>query len=736
MRHALAFHSLFGGFAGTWRRWRTERGKRVLVNEILSIQILTAVIIGVLAIVSLYWGGQWVLKDSYGRWAQQWTGELNELGAPLYLDSDGEAVFRLESFVGRYPEIGRVSYFGTDGTLLFTLANQETAGEPPALSSTRLDKASALVGTDKPYLLDGGILNPRKFDIVAPIWVESLSEADLFNFGANSTPTDVETRLIGFVSIQLDYLLFHDELLTNIRTVVLILVALLVVFVWASHRSLKNALASFSDLRSPIRQLAQGNLEVEFKPAEHREISDIVEALEKTASALSERDSRLLELANHDGLTGLFNRRRFVEDLKDELQQVITDQHLSALFFIDLDRFKYVNDSCGHPAGDRLIRRVADELRHTMVADSATVARFGGDEFVVLLRQTSSAAARTSAEKILTNIRRLAHFEDERIFHVHCSIGIVLIDGTNLDHDDLVAKADIACHEAKAAGRNRVSFFEQSDERTTRTTADVGWMNKLRTAIDDDGFELRFQPINRIDTGETTHHEVLIRLRDEDGRIIGPDAFLPSAIRFGLMSEIDFLIIRKSSEAWANYKELNKTLRLSINLSANAFESDDLAAIVNNTFEEYGVDASRITFEITESLAIRRPQNVEQQIELLRRLGCKLALDDFGTGYSSFSYLQKLHFDFIKIDGVFVQDILNNPVDQKMIRMIAEIGADAGMQTIAEYVQNAESLALLVELGVDLAQGYFVGRPAKTPQFRNTPISLSSRRTRRSLQQL
>jgi EAL domain-containing protein (putative c-di-GMP-specific phosphodiesterase class I) len=305
-----------------------------------------------------------------------------------------------------------------------------------------------------------------------------------------------------------------------------------------------------------------------------------------------------------------------------------------------------------------------------------------------------------------------------------------MIDGTNLNHDDLVAKADIACHEAKAAGRNRIAFFEPSEERQTQTSTDVGWMNKLRHALDDDGFELRFQPINRIDTGVTTHHEVLIRLRSDDGRLVSPDAFLPSAIRFGLMSEIDFWIIRRAAKAWADYRE-ERRLQLSINLSANAFEADDLAHAVERTFAEYEVDPEAIIFEITESLAIRRPQNVERQIDKLRALGCKLALDDFGTGYSSFSYLQKLRFDFIKIDGVFVQDILNNPVDQKMIRMIAEIGAEAGMQTIAEYVQDAESLALLGELGVDMAQGYFVGRPARQPQFRSTPIPFSHRRSRR-----
>jgi EAL domain-containing protein (putative c-di-GMP-specific phosphodiesterase class I) len=257
-------------------------------------------------------------------------------------------------------------------------------------------------------------------------------------------------------------------------------------------------------------------------------------------------------------------------------------------------------------------------------------------------------------------------------------------------------------------------------------------MSCLREALDENKFEIRFQPINRISTGKTTHHELLIRLRMDDGKIVSPDAFLPSAVRFGLMNEIDFWMIRRAAVAYAEHSGLVRSLKLSINLSANAFENDDLTGFVEETFKHYKVRPSDIVFEITESLAVRRPLQVDRQIATLRDLGCEFALDDFGTGYSSFGYLQKLQFDYIKIDGTFVQDLPNNPVDQKMIKLIAEVGREAGMQTIAEYVRDVESLALLAELGVDMAQGYFVGRPSKTPKMKSTPISLSSRRQRLS----
>ena len=417
--------------------------------------------------------------------------------------------------------------------------------------------------------------------------------------------------------------------------------------------------------------------------------------------------------------------------LQREIESVTQSGHDSALFFVDLDQFKYINDACGHPAGDRLIRKVADELLRSVGIEN-TVARFGGDEFAILLHRTDLDGARSIAETILTNMRRMAHIEDERVFHVHCSIGVTMVAGDNLHQDELINRADIACREAKSAGRNRMHIFEQSVDGERQASADIGWMNRLRKAVDNDEFELRYQPINLISTGETTHHEVLIRLRNDDGKLVSPDAFLPSAIRFGLMSEIDFWIIRHAAIAYTKESSPGHRLKLAINLSANAFENDDLAAYVEDIFKKHNVKPADIIFEITESVAIRRPAHVERHITALRKLGCQFALDDFGTGYSSFSYLQQLHFDYIKIDGGFVQDLPNNPVDQKMIKLIAEIGREAGMQTIAEYVQDAESFSLLGELGVDFAQGYFVGRPVRKPKGKSTPISLTLRRKKSS----
>ncbi len=718
----------------TRRDQRPQGGKRLLVHEILSMQVLSAAVVGGLAVISLYWGGQWILQDNYSRWALQWTEQLNELGSPLYLADDSESRISLNGFVDRYPEIDQVVYYARNGSVLHAVDDAEDIDPVIDLSSTQLEDAIGAVGQNTPYVMTGNLLDPRKFDILAPVWIESIPDDGLFGFDATSDETG-KIELLGFVKIKLDFVMFHDRLLENIRFAIGVLAVLLIMFALYGRHALRKALASISELQVPIQELAKGNLNVKFEPAQHREISDIVEALETTAAALSERDAQLRNLANHDSLTGLINRRRFNEELRKEVMSLLHKSHSSALFFIDLDQFKYINDACGHPAGDRLICKVADELQRS-IRRGDVIARFGGDEFVILLRDVDIVGATASAETILTNMRRLAHIEGEQVFHVHCSIGVTMMAGNNLHHDELINQADIACRDAKSAGRNRMRIYSPAGDEDDSLQTDVSWMNCLREAIDEDRFEIRFQPINNILSGETTHHELLIRLKAEDGKYVSPDAFLPSAVRFGLMNEIDFWMIRNGAMAYAKFSSRENPLKFSINLSANAFENDDLTSYVEETFERYEVNPSDIVFEITESLAVRRPLQVDRQIATLRDLGCGFALDDFGTGYSSFGYLQKLQFDYIKIDGTFVQDLPNNPVDQKMIKLIAEVGKEAGMQTIAEYVRNVESLELLAELGVDMAQGNFVGRPTKTPKTQPTPISLQSRRQRKSRKNL
>ena len=705
-------------------------GKRVLIHEILSLQILITAVIGALAIAGLYWGGQWVLQDNYNRWALQWTEELNELGAPLYLPGDDEVILRLESFVDKYPEIENVSYYRQDGSVLFAISSHaiETS-ETPSLDRITIDNVTSLMEAETPYFIDSSIVNAREFRILAPIWTESIAGDGLFDLNLAELSTNTTKRLIGFVALNLDFNLFHNKLVGNIKIASTVLLFLLIISGLAGRQSLRRALSAISDLQKPIAELAKGNLSVRFKPAAHREISEIVEALETTASALSERNARLLKLANHDALTGLYNRRRFIEELESEVQFLARNKNRGALLFVDLDQFKYVNDTCGYPAGDRLIKQVAKQLKES-VGEEGIVARFGGDEFAVLSSNASRRQAKSLAELILEDMRQLSHVEDGNVFHVHCSIGVTMINADKNTADDLVAQADIACREAKARGRNRMEFYRVSEREAEQMIADVGWIRNLRKAIDNDAFTLRYQPIVQISSGETTHHEVLLRMKSDTGKLITPDAFLPAAVRFGLMAEIDSWVIENAIKALAEYRGGNPELRFSINLSSNAFEEENLAAFVGSQLTKYDVPPNCVVFEITESLAVRHLSHVEKQIAVLRELGCEVALDDFGTGYSSFSYIQQLSVDYIKIDGSFIKDLVNKRVDQKMVQLIGEIGREGGMKTIAEYVQSSEAFSLLGKLGIDYAQGYYISRPTKVPTMKSMPIPIATKRHR------
>ena len=705
----------------------SRHGKRVLVHEILSLQLIITGVIGLLAIAGLYWGGQWVLQDNNSRWALQWTEDLNELGAPLYLQDNDEAILRLESFIARYPEIDRVVFYYESGTVLRSIANNAVrSNHEQALPSARLGELAALTGTDTPYVIDSAFFDARSFRIYAPIWTEAIASDGLFSFDPTTAQANTVRNLAGFVGLELDFGVFHNRLMNNIKVAITVLMILLIISSFLGRRTLKRALMAISDLQEPIAELARGNLAVVFKPAQHREISEIVEALETTASALGERNEKLSQLANHDMLTGLVNRRRFTEELRQHLQTT-TGKNRGALLFIDLDQFKYVNDTCGHPAGDRLIMKVADQLLHTVGAQG-TVARFGGDEFTVLLKDVTRREARVLAESILDDMRRLAHIEEDQVIHVHCSIGIAMIGSGKCDTDELMARVDIACRQAKTSGRNRLAFHSVSVREAEQMAADVNWISRLREAIDTESLVLRYQPIVCVVTGKTSHHEVLLRMKGDHAKMIGPDVFLPAAVRFGLMAEIDSWLIERAISELARYRVEAPDLRFALNLSANAFEAENLSAFVRSELNRHNVPADAVMFEITESLAARHLNHVEKQIASFRELGCEVALDDFGTGYSSFSYLQQLSVDYIKIDGAFIKDIVTNPVDQKMVQMICEIGREAGMKIVAEYVQDFKTYRMLGGLGVDYAQGFYIGRPSATPMRKSMPASCAPRK--------
>jgi diguanylate cyclase (GGDEF)-like protein len=687
--------------------------RRSLVNEVLAAQLAVAAIVGLIALIGLAWTSGSVIRNNLEHWAAQWAGELNELGAPFYLTDGGEAVFEIERFIAKYPEIERVTWYRPDGSALLAVdVAGPVATAPPPLPRTTVDELTARVGMQPPYLLAEDVSGARRYRLSGAIWKESLPGDGLFDFDPATAKASIE--LLGFVGVDLDFAAYESAFLPRLAVASGVLLLLLGAS-WAWSRwFMKRALEPLPALQRTLAELAAGETNVTFPAARHSELRAIVTALEDTTLALQKRERRLLHLANHDQLTGLGNRHRLIAELEAEIERTAGGSSRSALFFVDLDQFKYVNDTCGHASGDHLLQLAAQQLRYA-VRPQDFVARFGGDEFVVLVRDVSRSEAKLVAAKVLELMRGLKHVEQEQVFHLQCSIGVAIFGGRRFSVHELVAQADIACQAAKTHGRNRAEIYSPAGKQSEQMAKDVDWTNRLRTAVSSGGFELHYQPLLHIKSGEVSHYEALLRLRTEEG-LVSPSVFLPTAARFGLMPDIDRWVLQNAVRAIAELRGPAPDLKLSVNVSGFAFEDDGLGTFVRSLLDEHGVTGDRLVLEITEQLAVRFAANTDKQIALLRDLGCGLAVDDFGTGYSSFSYLKRLPVDYLKIDGSFIKGVTRDKVDQAMVRMVGEVARAAGMLTVAEYVNSAATLALLARYGIDFAQGFYIGKPAARPQ--------------------
>jgi diguanylate cyclase (GGDEF)-like protein/PAS domain S-box-containing protein len=437
-------------------------------------------------------------------------------------------------------------------------------------------------------------------------------------------------------------------------------------------------------------------------------------------SEARELNRRLSYHASHDVLTGLVNRREFESRMERALKSAKAHETSYALCYLDLDQFKIVNDTCGHSAGDALLGQVGALLK-SKVRWRDTLARLGGDEFGILLESCSLDEAMRTAESLREAVRNFKFTWEERTFRLGASIGVVPISPENADVASVLSAADSACQAAKEAGRNRVHSFEENDIDLMRRRREMQWAARINNALEEGRFELFRQTILPLQTEETgAHYELLLRMRDEAGKIVAPDNFITAAERYGITPSIDRWVIENAFR-WlvSEADEREKLAMCSINLSGQSLGDDKFLPYVIDQFHRSGLDASKICFEITETAAIASFSQANRFIQALKELGCKFALDDFGTGLSSFGYLKHFPVDFLKIDGSFVKEILHDPIDREMVRSINEIGHLTGKQTIAEFAENVEIINMLRSLGVDYAQGYGVSQPQRVLKAAN-----------------
>ena len=424
-------------------------------------------------------------------------------------------------------------------------------------------------------------------------------------------------------------------------------------------------------------------------------------------------EGQLRYLADHDALTGLFNRRRFEEELDRALASAERYGRRGAVLVLDLDGFKHVNDTLGHPVGDELIARLAGTLRAEL-RESDVIARLGGDEFGVILPEASDDEAGAVAAKLLRAVQRDGIVADStRHARVTASVGLAPFDGADgLSPEELLVEADIAMYDAKEAGRNRSARAEREQAGPGRAVSRLSWLERIRTALAEDRFVLHAQPIVAIgDADEPPAFELLLRMRSDSDELIPPATFLPIAERFDLIGAIDRWVVGRAVALLRREHEAGRPVTLSVNLSGRTMGDADFAGWLEELLTTTPVPPRRLVVEITETAAIVNLERARELAVTLRRLGCLLALDDFGAGFASFAYLKHLRFDMLKIDGEFVRGLRDNLTDRLVVEAVVAIARGLGTPSLAEFVTDADTLDAVRALGVDYAQGFHLGRP-------------------------
>ena len=441
--------------------------------------------------------------------------------------------------------------------------------------------------------------------------------------------------------------------------------------------------------------------------------------------------TRLAHLASHDALTGLLNRREFERRVSMVLAEGPYQDGQHAVLYLDLDEFKVVNDTCGHAAGDELLRQVSALLRPRL-REGDTLARLGGDEFGVLLEHCAPAPALAIADALRKTIGDF-HFQwNQRSFKIGASVGVVNLAGGPDTLAAILSAADAACYMAKDKGRNRVQVYSPESDEVTLRKGEMEWVNRIHRALAENRFCLYAQPVRATVGGDATpaYTELLLRLRDDDGGLVPPTAFIPAAERYHLMPAIDRWVINTAFGQLGRQLEDGdeaQTGVCAINVSGASLGDDDFHDFVQAQFVVHRIPHALICFEITETTAVASLTKATQFMSALRGLGCRFALDDFGVGVSSFTYLKHLPVDYVKIDGSFVKDMLDDPVNHAMVEAIHRIGHIMGKQTIAESVERRETLKALRAIGVDYAQGFGIAAPAPFG-----PLRLLRRASRRA----
>ncbi|MGZ4999651.1 MAG: putative bifunctional diguanylate cyclase/phosphodiesterase [Methylomonas sp.] len=451
------------------------------------------------------------------------------------------------------------------------------------------------------------------------------------------------------------------------------------------------------------------------------------ERLINELAAKSIIDAKLKFLVAHDELTGLLNRNSFERQLKLIMHRCANLQKEGVLLFIDVNRFSLINELEGFEVGDKLLVELALLIRKMIPAESL-FGRIGADEFCLFLENKSRKQARIFAETIKSTVENYRFFTGEVGYSASVSIGIATLNkAMSVAHPgQMILHARQACDVAKAGGRNKVCVYNDEDVVVKERRRDIYMIPLIRKALRENELFLVFQPVVQLSNGNVSHYEVLLRMQGENNETVTPDKFIPAAERMGLIQGIDLWVVEKAIDFLASLPSHMSHISLAINLSSTAFQYPDLLQTISDKLELTWINANRLTFEITETAAVDNFEQTRNMINKIRALGCKFALDDFGAGFCSFNYLKTFPVDYVKIDGQFIKNLLDDETDQILVRSMVEIASRLGKKTIAEFIESPNIALKLKEMGVNFGQGYAFGKPQRN-LLDNHNASLSSR---------
>jgi len=687
-------------------------GQRSLSNRILLLQFFWTVIIYLLVIAAIWFATNLVIESSVREQGKGWIAKLDEIGIPIYVSNNPSQLKQAFSYLRSFSEIAQAKYLDENGREVKAeyTRKDSTISDFPLLTDQDIAKLSKSQTVEKPMKFDKG--SNSQMRIIAPISIKSIASDGLIDYSLDSKSRE-KSEIIGYIEVVLDYSKVSSELNRNIFFASMLIAVMMLAASFVMRITVRWALMPLSELEEPLTRLANGETDITVTTSGDKEIARIGAALNTTINALRERDEALRRMVDHDGLTGLVNRAYFAERLEQEVKRISRNGGSSALFFFDLDRFKNINDTYGHAAGDRLLIQVAKQMT-PRIREHDVFARYGGDEFTLLAYNVDRDHVREIADSFIALMREFTFFEAGDAIKIYFSIGVTLINNATLSAHEYLKEADTAVHQAKMHGRNCFSLFDRATQSAVAETG-VGWHELLQEVLHKKQIILYFQPIAGLKEQRENIREVLLRLpsmeqRGVEQKVLSPGAFLSAAERFGMMPEFDGLVIDKAAQVLEERKE--SQLTLSINLSEQFFMKDEIPAYLEELVGSHHIEPNRFIFELSQSYISRNIGKLQEILAALTLRGYRFALDDFGADFGAFNYIRRFPVHFLKIDGSLVERITTDKIAMATVRAIVEVAGELYMQTIAKNVADEASAKLLRELGVDYIQGNYIAPPS------------------------